>query len=160
MVMERENSSAIRGDSIGHNRAMERIGLLSSLLKVESQDCIKLPRSGTASHRSGIKGDSARGQSGIVELVGQGPNLFYLLGQDLWEIVGGAKMSPSTNSKDLKKWKVRARSSILKTTYLGPLWRMQILGSVRLEQGTVTSLIEEKGTIKGVQYKTKTGQEL
>ena len=32
--------------------------------------------------------------------------------------------------------------------------------SVRLEQGTVTSLIEEKGTIKGVQYKTKTGQEM
>lgn len=32
--------------------------------------------------------------------------------------------------------------------------------SVRLEQGTVTSLVEEKGTIKGVQYKTKGGQEL
>ncbi|KAG4965034.1 hypothetical protein JHK85_040009 [Glycine max] len=32
--------------------------------------------------------------------------------------------------------------------------------NVRLEQGTVTSLIEEKGTIKGVQYKTKDGQEL
>lgn len=36
----------------------------------------------------------------------------------------------------------------------------QIFCSVRLEQGTVTSLIEEKGTIKGVQYKTKDGQEL
>ncbi|GAB2279591.1 Squalene epoxidase 1 [Dionaea muscipula] len=34
------------------------------------------------------------------------------------------------------------------------------LPNVRLEQGTVTSLIEENGTIKGVQYKTKTGQEL
>ncbi|KAF5731883.1 squalene monooxygenase-like isoform X1 [Tripterygium wilfordii] len=34
------------------------------------------------------------------------------------------------------------------------------LPNVRLEQGTVTSLIEEKGTIKGVQYKTKTGQSL
>lgn len=32
--------------------------------------------------------------------------------------------------------------------------------SVRLEQGTVTSLVEEKGTIKGVQYKTKTGEEM
>lgn len=32
--------------------------------------------------------------------------------------------------------------------------------SVRLEQGTVTSLVGEKGTIRGVQYKTKTGQEL
>lgn len=32
--------------------------------------------------------------------------------------------------------------------------------SVQLEQGTVTSLLEEKGTIKGVQYKTKTGQEM
>ena len=32
--------------------------------------------------------------------------------------------------------------------------------SVRLEQGTVTSLVEEKGTIKGVQYKTKAGEEL
>ncbi|KAK6159171.1 hypothetical protein DH2020_006485 [Rehmannia glutinosa] len=31
--------------------------------------------------------------------------------------------------------------------------------SVRIEQGTVTSLIEENGTIKGVQYKTKNGQE-
>ena len=35
-----------------------------------------------------------------------------------------------------------------------------ILCSVRLEQGTVTSLVEEKGTIKGVHYKTKTSQEL
>ncbi|XP_061372013.1 squalene monooxygenase SE1-like [Gastrolobium bilobum] len=34
------------------------------------------------------------------------------------------------------------------------------LPDVRLEQGTVTSLLEEKGTIKGVQYKTKDGQEL
>ncbi|XVF36471.1 hypothetical protein REPUB_Repub19eG0061400 [Reevesia pubescens] len=32
--------------------------------------------------------------------------------------------------------------------------------NVRLEQGTVTSLLEEKGTIRGVQYKTKDGQEL
>ncbi|KAL6216744.1 hypothetical protein ACLB2K_009963 [Fragaria x ananassa] len=34
------------------------------------------------------------------------------------------------------------------------------LPNVQLEQGTVTSLLEEKGTIKGVQYKTKTGQEM
>ncbi|KAJ4845179.1 Squalene epoxidase 1 [Turnera subulata] len=34
------------------------------------------------------------------------------------------------------------------------------LPNVRLEQGTVTSLIEEKGTIKGVTYKTKAGDEL
>ncbi|XP_010531316.1 PREDICTED: squalene epoxidase 3 [Tarenaya hassleriana] len=34
------------------------------------------------------------------------------------------------------------------------------LPTVRLEQGTVTSLIEENGTIKGVQYKTKEGGEL
>ncbi|KAL5804759.1 hypothetical protein ACOSQ3_031559 [Xanthoceras sorbifolium] len=32
------------------------------------------------------------------------------------------------------------------------------LSNVKLEQGTVTSLIEEKGTIKGVQYKNTTGQ--
>nr|AEJ79818.1 squalene epoxidase [Eleutherococcus senticosus]AEJ79819.1 squalene epoxidase [Eleutherococcus senticosus] len=32
--------------------------------------------------------------------------------------------------------------------------------NVRMEQGTVTSLVEKKGTIKGVQYKTKDGQEL
>lgn len=31
--------------------------------------------------------------------------------------------------------------------------------SVRLEQGTVTSLLEENGTVKGVQYKTKEGNE-
>ena len=29
-----------------------------------------------------------------------------------------------------------------------------------MEQGTVTSLVEENGIIKGVQYKTKDGQEL
>ena len=29
-----------------------------------------------------------------------------------------------------------------------------------MEQGTVTGLVEEKGTIKGVHYKTKTSQEL
>ncbi|ESQ46200.1 hypothetical protein EUTSA_v10000099mg [Eutrema salsugineum] len=34
------------------------------------------------------------------------------------------------------------------------------LSNVRLEQGTVTSLLEENGTIKGVQYKTKEGNEL
>ncbi|XP_009784486.1 squalene epoxidase 3 [Nicotiana tabacum] len=32
--------------------------------------------------------------------------------------------------------------------------------NVRLEQGTVTSLIEENGSVKGIQYKTKAGQEL
>lgn len=32
--------------------------------------------------------------------------------------------------------------------------------SVKMEQGTVTSLLEEDGTIKGVQYKTKSGQQL
>ncbi|XP_027094267.1 squalene monooxygenase SE1-like isoform X2 [Coffea arabica] len=34
------------------------------------------------------------------------------------------------------------------------------LPNVRLEQGTVTSLLEEKGVIRGVQYKTKSGEEL
>ncbi|KAL6958564.1 Squalene epoxidase 1 [Sarracenia purpurea var. burkii] len=34
------------------------------------------------------------------------------------------------------------------------------LPNVRLEQGTVTSLLEGNGTIKGVQYKTKNGEEL
>ncbi|CAL5434214.1 unnamed protein product [Camellia sinensis] len=33
------------------------------------------------------------------------------------------------------------------------------LPNVTLEQGTVTSLLEEKGTIQGVQYKTKNGKE-
>nr|GMC95043.1 squalene epoxidase 3-like [Ipomoea batatas] len=33
------------------------------------------------------------------------------------------------------------------------------LPNVQLEQGSVTSLLEENGTIKGVQYKTKDGQE-
>ncbi|KAM3756894.1 hypothetical protein ACB098_02G147500 [Castanea mollissima] len=33
------------------------------------------------------------------------------------------------------------------------------LSNVKLEQGTVTSLLEENGTIRGVQYKTKDGQE-
>lgn len=32
--------------------------------------------------------------------------------------------------------------------------------SVKLEQGTVTSLVEENGIIKGVNYKTRSGQEL
>ncbi|KAK8528380.1 hypothetical protein V6N12_074910 [Hibiscus sabdariffa] len=34
------------------------------------------------------------------------------------------------------------------------------LPNVRLEQGVVTSLLEEKGTIRGVQYKTKDGHQL
>ncbi|KAM5569778.1 squalene monooxygenase SE1-like [Rosa sericea] len=34
------------------------------------------------------------------------------------------------------------------------------LSNVKLEQGTVTTLIEEKGTIKGVIYKNKAGEEL
>ncbi|KAH7575468.1 hypothetical protein JRO89_XS02G0118100 [Xanthoceras sorbifolium] len=40
------------------------------------------------------------------------------------------------------------------------VFRHNLLSSVQLEQGTVTSLLEEKGKIKGVQYKTKTGQQL
>lgn len=35
-----------------------------------------------------------------------------------------------------------------------------LCNSVRLEQGTVTSLVEENGSIKGVQYKKRDGQEL
>lgn len=38
--------------------------------------------------------------------------------------------------------------------------RAATIANVRLEQGTVTSLLEENGTIKGVQYKTKAGQEM
>ncbi|XP_062210456.1 squalene monooxygenase SE1-like [Phragmites australis] len=34
------------------------------------------------------------------------------------------------------------------------------LSNVQLEQGTATSLLEENGTVKGVQYKTKLGEEL
>ncbi|KAI4375924.1 hypothetical protein MLD38_013738 [Melastoma candidum] len=34
------------------------------------------------------------------------------------------------------------------------------LSNVRLEQGTVTSPIKEKGTVRGVTYKTKTGEEV
>ncbi|KAL0383929.1 UNVERIFIED_CONTAM: Squalene monooxygenase SE1 [Sesamum radiatum] len=34
------------------------------------------------------------------------------------------------------------------------------LPNVRMEQGTVTSLIEEKGTVKGVKYKNKDGQDI
>ncbi|KAI3831599.1 hypothetical protein MKX03_017447 [Papaver bracteatum] len=34
------------------------------------------------------------------------------------------------------------------------------LPNVRLEQGTVTSLLEENGTVKGITYKTKNGEEL
>ncbi|MCD7454581.1 Squalene epoxidase 1 [Datura stramonium] len=34
------------------------------------------------------------------------------------------------------------------------------LPNIRLEQGTVTSLIEEKGIVKGVNYKTKDGRQL
>ena len=33
------------------------------------------------------------------------------------------------------------------------------IGSVRLEEGTVKSLIEEKGVIKGVTYKNSAGEE-
>lgn len=32
--------------------------------------------------------------------------------------------------------------------------------SVRMEQGTVTSLIESKGTVKGVKYKNKDGEDV
>ncbi|KAB2594819.1 squalene monooxygenase-like [Pyrus ussuriensis x Pyrus communis] len=38
--------------------------------------------------------------------------------------------------------------------------RAATLPNVKLEQGTVTTLIEEKGTIKGVMYKKKAGEEM
>ncbi|KAL4555905.1 hypothetical protein LXL04_038537 [Taraxacum kok-saghyz] len=34
------------------------------------------------------------------------------------------------------------------------------VSSVRLEEGTVTSLVEEKGVVRGVRYKTKSGQDI
>lgn len=37
---------------------------------------------------------------------------------------------------------------------------IHIFFSVTLVQGTVTSLLEENGSVKGVRYKTKTGEEL
>jgi 2-polyprenyl-6-methoxyphenol hydroxylase-like FAD-dependent oxidoreductase len=40
-----------------------------------------------------------------------------------------------------------------------PLFLFNHLFSVQLEQGTVTSLLEENGTVRGVQYKSKDGQE-
>ncbi|WOH14952.1 hypothetical protein DCAR_0934482 [Daucus carota subsp. sativus] len=38
--------------------------------------------------------------------------------------------------------------------------KAKTISNVRLEQGTVTSLVERKGTVKGVQYKTRGGQEM
>ncbi|KAM1229596.1 hypothetical protein PS2_039608 [Malus domestica] len=38
--------------------------------------------------------------------------------------------------------------------------RAATLPNVKLEQGTVTTLLEEKSTIKGVMYKNKTGEEM
>jgi 2-polyprenyl-6-methoxyphenol hydroxylase-like FAD-dependent oxidoreductase len=40
--------------------------------------------------------------------------------------------------------------------FLTYCWRC----SIQLEQGTVTTLLEENGTVKGVQYKNKSGEEL
>lgn len=40
------------------------------------------------------------------------------------------------------------------------LSNFEYLLSVRLDQGTVTSIVEEDGIVKGVKYKTKDGQEL
>lgn len=37
---------------------------------------------------------------------------------------------------------------------------MILINSVRLEQGSVVSLVEENGTVKGVRYKNKAGEEL
>lgn len=51
----------------------------------------------------------------------------------------------------------------LKLLYCNPSFRscyIQHFCSVKLEQGTVTSLIEENGVVKGVHYKTKDGQEM
>ena len=33
---------------------------------------------------------------------------FYLMGEDLWDIVGGSNTTPPTNLEELKKWKVKA----------------------------------------------------
>ncbi|KAF2320748.1 hypothetical protein GH714_030492 [Hevea brasiliensis] len=68
-VRDQANSSVIRGDFIGHNWTVERIGLGLGLLKANVEDRVKLPRSGIANHRSGIKGDFAFGQFGTIELV-------------------------------------------------------------------------------------------
>lgn len=40
------------------------------------------------------------------------------------------------------------------------LFGLDWLCSVRMEQGTVTSLIEGKGTVKGVKYKNKDGEDV
>lgn len=59
----------------------------------------------------------------------------------------------------LKNFQVYScRAIFLITGYLCPIY--QFLYSVRLEEGTVGSLLEEKGTVEGVQYKSKDGQEM
>lgn len=40
------------------------------------------------------------------------------------------------------------------------MFYQNLLSSVRLEQGTVTSLVKGNGIIKGVEYKTKNGEKL
>jgi hypothetical protein len=37
---------------------------------------------------------------------------YYLLGQDLWSIVGGAETTPPTDEEELKKWKIRAGKAL------------------------------------------------
>lgn len=49
---------------------------------------------------------------------------------------------------------------ILACIYLPFFYFFIYFFSVKLKQGTVTSLLEVGGTIKGVEYKTKTGQEM
>ena len=33
---------------------------------------------------------------------------FYLLGQDLWEMVGGLNTTPPTDAEELRNWKIKA----------------------------------------------------
>ncbi|CAN6703399.1 unnamed protein product [Malus baccata var. baccata] len=54
----------------------------------------------------------------------------------------------------------KVRTLSLSVPELLVLLLLTLLASVKLEQGTVTTLLEEKSTIKGVMYKNKTGEEM
>ena len=44
---------------------------------------------------------------------------FYLLGQDLWDIVGGSETSVPTSQHDLKKWTVRGGKAMYRGCVCG-----------------------------------------
>ncbi|EEF40246.1 squalene monooxygenase, putative [Ricinus communis] len=86
--------------------------------------------------------------------------LSYRLKRETRASVENARDEVLQNSENGISQSEKAMNTDIKLLLEQIVQKIAMLNSIRLEEGTVTSLLEVKRDIKGVQYKTKNGEEL